>query len=343
MTDLAALIAEAAESPPEPGDFRELGAALVWLRLPIPGPLHHINVWLLRGRDGWTLVDTGMAVPSVEEAWRGLETRLPALAALERILVTHHHPDHYGMAARLAAGRDVEVLVSDAAHAAAVDRGDAVAGFAGRLAEFERDLGVEFEPEFAEFLSGRRYRSVISGAPSRRASLVTGQRLETAAGLFEVSLHDGHAPGHACLHAADSGILISGDQVLPTISPNISLYPGIDDDDPLGSYLASLEALAALPETTVVLPAHGRPFRGLGARLASLRGEHDRRLARIVETCSSAASTADVAGAVFRLGRLDPLNRLLATTETLAHLRYLERRGRLGTEGRGRALRWRAA
>lgn len=342
MTELAALIAHAAESPPEPGDFREVGGVLVWMRLPIPGPLNHINVWLLRTSDGWLLVDTGMAIPSVEEAWRQLESRVPGLAALERILVTHHHPDHFGMAARLATARGVEVHISEAA--ACASRADHDPDhFGRRLAAFADRLGFEPEPEFGDFLSGRRYRSIISGAPPRSATLTEGQHVATLAGAFRVSLHDGHAPGHACLHAADTGLLVSGDQVLPHISPNISLYPDIDDQDPLGDYLRSLEQLRALPPETVVLPAHGRPFTGLQARVDALGAEHGQRLARIVDTCRPGARTGEVVSALFRLSRLDALNRLLATAETLAHLRYLERRGRLSAEGHGPALRWTSA
>lgn len=339
MTELKALLAQAAESPPEPGDFRQVGEALAWMRLPIPGPLNHINVWLLRTAGGWLLVDTGMAIPSVEEAWRRLESRLPALAGMERILVTHHHPDHFGMAARLAAARGIEVHISVAAAAASRvdhDPGD----FGPELAAFADRVGFEPEPEFGDFLSGRRYRSIISGAPPRVVTLVAGEEIATQAGAFCVSLHDGHAPGHACLHAADSGLLVSGDQVLPHISPNISLYPDIADEDPLGDYLESLERLGALPPDTVVLPAHGRPFAGLHGRLDALKAEHGQRLARIVETCKPGARTGEVVAALFRLSRLDALNRLLATAETLAHLRYLERRGQLLAEGHGPALRW---
>jgi glyoxylase-like metal-dependent hydrolase (beta-lactamase superfamily II) len=343
MTELAAQIAAAAESPPECGGFREFGGAIVWIRLPVPGPLQHINVWLLGTGAGWTLVDTGLSIPAVEDAWRAVGQRLPALGALERILVTHHHPDHYGMAARLATERDVEVLISDEAYAATLADAGGPAELERRLEAFADSLGLALEPEFGEFLSGRRYRSIISGVPPRRGRLAAGQVLQTAAGSFRVSIHHGHAPGHACLHAADSGLLISGDQVLPTISPNISLYPGIADPDPLGSYLDSLVHLAKLPEETLVLPAHGRPFIGLGARLRALQEEHDHRLGRILATCRQGASTRDVVQALFRMSRLDALNRLLATTETLAHLRYLERRGRLASEGRGPSLRWVAA
>jgi glyoxylase-like metal-dependent hydrolase (beta-lactamase superfamily II) len=341
MAASARLVARLDDAPPEPGAFIELDGGLFWLRLPIPGPLRHINVWLLAGTDGWTLVDTGMCTDAVEQAWLALECALAPLDSLRGILVTHHHPDHFGMARWLCERRGVEVRMSRAAAAAArIDDGDDPAA-APDLDAFAARLGVDFEAEGREILTGRRYRSVVSGTPPLGASLVEGECLPTAAGNFAVSLHDGHAPGHACLHAADTGLLISGDQVLPTISPNISLYPGNADSDPLGDYLASLERLSRLPADTVVLPAHGRPFRTLHPRIEALQAGHESRLHKITLACAEPRATMDVVQELFNLARLDGLNRLLATTEALAHLRHLERRGEITADGAGAALRWR--
>jgi len=341
MAASARLVARLDDAPPEPGAFMELDDGLFWLRLPIPGPLRHINVWLLAAGDGWTLVDTGMYTPAVEQAWQALERALAPLAALSSILVTHHHPDHFGMARWLCERRGLEARMSRAAAAAArIDDGDDVAA-APDLDGFAARLGFDFEAEGREILAGRRYRSVVSGTPPFGSPLGEGECLSTAAGNFAVSLHDGHAPGHACLHAADTGLLISGDQVLPTISPNISLYPGNEDSDPLGDYLASLETLGRLPEDTVVLPAHGRPFRTLHPRIEALQAGHAARLHKITLACAEPRATMAVVHQLFNMARLDGLNRLLATTEALAHLRHLERRGEIASDGAGAALRWR--
>jgi glyoxylase-like metal-dependent hydrolase (beta-lactamase superfamily II) len=335
------LVARLDDTPPEPGAFIELDEGLFWLRLPIPGPLRHINVWLLDNGDGWTLVDTGMCTASVEQAWQLLERELAPLAALNGILVTHHHPDHFGMARWLCERRDVAVRMSRAAAAAArIDDGDDPSA-APDLDAFAARLGFEFEAEGREIVAGRRYRSVVSGTPPFDAPLSEGECLATTAGSFTVSLHDGHAPGHACLHAADTSLLISGDQVLPTISPNISLYPGNEDSDPLGDYLASLEKLSHLPGDTVVLPAHGRPFRTLHPRIEALQAGHESRLQKITLACAEPLGTMEIVEELFNLARLDGLNRLLATTEALAHLRHLERRGEIAADGAGAALRWR--
>jgi glyoxylase-like metal-dependent hydrolase (beta-lactamase superfamily II) len=326
--------------PPEPGRYRELPEGILWIRLPIPGALRHINVWLVPGRRGWFLVDTGMKTREVEQAWRDLATRLPLSSALDGIVVTHHHPDHFGMAQWLSDQHGVGVAMhprSATAAAAALADPEEVPGYPSD--GFVERLGIELDEAMRAILRGGIYRTIVSGQPH-----TTPLRPEVAlAGnerAWRVTVHDGHAPGHSCLYDGTSRILISGDQVLPTISSNISLYPSNEHGDPLGDYFASLDELASLPEDTLVLPAHGRPFMTLHARIRALRTEHAKRLDQVVSRCIEPSSTTTVASALFRLDRLDTLNRLLATTETLAHLRHLELAGKLARAGRGRELRW---
>jgi glyoxylase-like metal-dependent hydrolase (beta-lactamase superfamily II) len=327
---------------PEAGHFIELGAGILWIRLPIPGPLRHINVWLVPRGNGWFLVDTGMRSRAVVEAWEALEKRLPLSSRLESILITHHHPDHFGMARWLSERFGVGVVMHQAAAAAArsalqepqAGRNESSDGFLDRL-------GVELDNDMHSILAGRGYGSLVSGCPDIE-HLPASATLAGAAGDWRVSIHEGHAPGHACLHDDLSRILISGDQLLPTISSNISLYPSNEQGDPLGEYLASLERLSALPADTLVLPAHGRPFMTLHARVEALRREHESRLQQIRDACAEPAATSAITGSLFRMDRLDPLNRLLATTETLAHLRHLELQGRIRRSGHAQTLRWSA-
>lgn len=327
---------------PEPGAFVELRAGLLWLRLPIPGALRHINVWLLQGTSGWLLVDTGMLVDGVLDAWAQLRASLPMLEQLEGILVTHHHPDHFGLAAKLAASHGVPVWMTPRAEAAA------------RLLEIEREpdtdpglaayaarQGLEIDGPTRTVMSGRNYRRIVSGMPGDIRPIVDGQELSLAQSRWRVSVHDGHAPGHACLHAAELGVLISGDQVLPSISSNVSVLPDNDSEDPLGDYLRSFDNLGHLPEDTLVLPAHGRPFRGLHGRMAEIRTEHLERLVQLEGACGTPRSTLELVAVLFRLERFDALNRMLAIGETLAHLRHLECQGRVSRAGEGTALRWR--
>lgn len=326
--------------PPAGGDYVELPGGILWVRLPIPGGLKHINVWLLPGDGGWHLVDTGMDTAEARGIWTSLEQRLPLRRDLQGIVVTHHHPDHFGMARWLSDRHGVPVAMTPAAHAAATAAlAKEPAGLPSRSEQFARRFGLDLGDDARRILRGGAYRSIVSGAVETSA-IEAGSSPGPGAGNWIVSVHDGHAPGHACLHDAAAGVLVSGDQLLPTISSNISLYPSNEQEDPLGQYLDSLQALCRLPADTLVLPSHGRPFSSLHARADALREEHAARLKRIHEVTAAPAGTLQVAADLFRLDRLDALNRLLATTETLAHLRWLELRGMVSRTGEGDRLRW---
>jgi glyoxylase-like metal-dependent hydrolase (beta-lactamase superfamily II) len=339
----ARVVAIGRDQAPEPGEYVELPSGLLWLRLPIPGALRHINVWLVPGDRGWFLVDTGMRTDAVVLAWEQLERRLPMRTQLESIVVTHHHPDHFGMARWLSDRFGVGVAMSDESAAAAwASLGDRPSGSRDLTDGFTRRLGVELDAATTAILRGGVYQAIVSGQPEVSA-LHTETRVPAVGAHWRVSVHHGHAPGHACLHDDAEHVMISGDQVLPTISSNISLYPSNESGDPLGDYLASLDQLEHLPEDTLVLPAHGRPFVGLHARLAALRDEHRKRLEAIARLCAAPQSTRAVTASLFNIDRLDPLNRLLATTEALAHLRRLELDGAVFRDGEGASLRWRAA
>ena len=328
---------------PEPGDYVELLEGILWIRLPIPGALRHINVWLVPTRGGWFLVDTGMRTDDVQRAWESLEARLPLSSGLEQIVVTHHHPDHFGMARWLSERHGVPVLMTrEAITAATAGLDDRDTGPPWHSDGFVERLGIDLDEPMQAILRGGIYRRIVSGAVAAE-SIAAGATVAGTERAWDVTVFHGHAPGHACLHDEAAGILISGDQLLPTISSNISLYPSNEEEDPLGQYLDSLQELSTLAADTLVLPAHGRPFATLHDRIEALREEHAGRLADILDACTTARSTSDIVGQLFKLDRLDPLNRLLATTEALAHLRHLELRHRLSRRGSGKALRWHSA
>jgi len=324
-------------APPEAGGYRVLAGGILWIRLPVPGGLGHINVWLVPARRGWFLVDTGVRTEAVEAAWQTLHRRLPLGSGLQEIVVTHHHPDHYGMAGGLSERYGVPVRMTGPARQAAQPRESS--GNHGRVTEFADEFGLELDEDTCAILRGGAYRSLISGHPATEP-LAAGDMLPGPEGPWRVSVHDGHAAGHACLYHEATGVLISGDQVLPAISSNISLHPGNRDTDPLAEYLASLDELDRLPAGTLVLPAHGRPFTTLHERTAALRREHADRLEQLAAACREPAPTGALVERLFDLGRLDALNRLLATTETLAHLRRLEKAGRIERHRTGARLRW---
>jgi glyoxylase-like metal-dependent hydrolase (beta-lactamase superfamily II) len=319
----------------------DIAGDLRWIRLPVPGPLQHINVWLAPGRRRRVLIDTGLNQPETHAAWEALAASERLGEELEAILVTHHHPDHFGMAANLAARFHVPVRMSEPARAAAQRAtAGALAAGADALAEYRDTWGVDFEVLLTRARAAGVYEKLVSGMPAPTAFITEGERIAELRDPWNASLHFGHAEGHVCLHWLQSNLLISGDQLLPAISSNVSLYPGAGSSDPLADFLDSLERLAGLPETTVVLPAHGRPFRGARARAAQLRAGHELRLGTLCDFATEPRRTAEVVGALFGARNLEGWNSLLAYGETLAHMRYLQRRGRLTRLAQGDEVRW---
>lgn len=329
--------------PPAAGEWREIGDGLLWLRMPLPGKLTHINVWLASRGDRWWLIDTGMATTAAEEAWTAIDRRLELQGRLESIVVTHHHPDHFGRARRLSERYGCTIRMSRSAlEAARRMEGGIRALPAESVAAFERHFGAPVFEMARESRAAAFSRATTSGVPEHVLGLTEGEAVEIAGSRWLVSLHDGHASGHACLFDQAGSRLISGDQVLPTISSNVSLLSLDAHDDPWADYLASLARLRELPSDTLVLPAHGLPFRGLHPRIDALAAEHAKRSAQIAALCSEGRGVMEVAREVFRYERLDPFNRMLALGETLAHVRWLDRQGRLERIERAGEVRWRS-
>jgi glyoxylase-like metal-dependent hydrolase (beta-lactamase superfamily II) len=325
--------------PPAPGTAVSVPGELRWLRLPVPGPLQHINVWLAPGRDGRVLIDTGMNQPETHAAWEALSASEQLERNLRAIVVTHHHPDHFGMAAALARRFAVPVRMSAPARAAAqlsLSPGD----MSPALAEYRSTWGVDFAELVERARAGGAFQRLVSGLPEPAPPIAEGEFPAELRDPWRVSLHFGHAEGHACLYWHEAQLFISGDQLLPSISSNVSLYPGSVSTDPLGDFLAALERLGQLPTETVVLPAHGQPFRGAARRSAHLRQGHERRLAQLSDFTAQPRTTAEVVGELFGARNLEGWNRLLAYGETLAHMRYLTLRGGLTRLAQSSAVYW---
>ncbi len=319
----------------------EAAGGVRWVRLPVPGSLEHINVWLAPGRSGRVLIDTGMNQPQTQAAWQTLIATEKLERELTAILVTHHHPDHFGMAGDLAARFGVAVRMSAPARAAAQRSLAPLNGAsAAELTDYRDTWGVDFEALLGSARAPGTLQKLLSGMPAAAPCIVEGERIAELRDAWQASLHFGHADGHVCLHWPKGSLFIGGDQLLPAISSNVSLYPGLASADPLGDFLSSLERLAQLPPETIVLPAHGQPFRGAAARVAQLQAGHAQRLARLSDFTAAPRTTTEVVGALFGARNLEGWNRLLAFGETLAHIRYLHRRAGLTRLAEGGEVRW---
>src|SRR5579884_2828139 len=261
-----------------------------------------------------------------------------------RILVTHFHPDHIGLAGWLGERWEAPLWIAEKEwlHARMLT-GDGAADYAHSAARFARRAGLD---EAASEFFGRRdegYRRGVPSVPPCYIRLADGMSLTIGGRAWRVLVGEGHAPELACLYCAETGVLIAGDQILPRISPNISVPPHEPEGDPLARYLGSLDKLRrALPADTLVLPSHNLPFRGVHQRIDELTSHHRERCAEILAACTRPHSAADLMPLLFKR-TLDRHQTGFALGESLAHLHYLVGEGEIeraaGPDGVDRFLR----
>lgn len=313
---------------PEEGATLALDEGLTWLRMPLPMQLNHINLWLLRDEGGWAIVDTGIDTNKSREIWRRVFAEDMGGEPATHVIVTHLHPDHAGCANFLVEEFGVDLwmsreeyllcrlLITDSGKEAPPEgtRFYQAAGFADeQLALYQANFGM--------------FGKYVKGMPQSHRRLKDGEVLHLAGHEWEIVIGRGHSPEHACLYDRERNMLISGDQLLPTISPNISVWPTEPHANPLKDFFESIDHLEVLlDEDVLVLPAHGKPFRGAHIRLEELRREHTGKLEALLDSCREPRRAVDTFPELF--GRaINDSNRIMATGEALAHLHYLVRTG----------------
>jgi glyoxylase-like metal-dependent hydrolase (beta-lactamase superfamily II) len=313
---------------PVPGALHEVAPGVFWLRMPLPFSLDHINLWVLDDGDSWTLVDTGLNAADCKDVWRGLLAGSLAGRPIGRVIVTHYHPDHLGLAGWLCYKTGAPLWITRTEYLLArvltLDTADAPPD---AVVDFYRRAGWPDEAvERLKTTSWGRFSRAVSRLPSGFRRMADGDVLHIGGRDWRVVVGRGHAPEHACLVSND-GLMISGDQVLPRITSNVSVYPTEPEADPLGDWLDSIEALRRLDADLFVLPAHNEPFRGLHVRLDQLADDHARKLSGLQAFLSEPRTAFECFKVMF--GRaIGPNDIMMATGETIAHLHYLERRGR---------------
>jgi glyoxylase-like metal-dependent hydrolase (beta-lactamase superfamily II) len=309
--------------PPAPGEAREVAPGVLWLRMPLPFALNHINLWALDDGEGWAIVDSGTKTPEVLAAWQSLLAPDGALGGrpVTRVIATHMHPDHMGMAgwltrkfnARLWMTREEYLMCRTLTADTGREAPDDAIRFFQRCGWSEEALDV-YRARFGGF------GKFIHALPDSLRRMVDGESLHIGKDTWRVVVGRGHSPEHACLVCDERRLMISGDQVLPRISSNVSVHPTEPDADPLGDWLASIAHLrSTLHEDLLVLPSHGEPFLGVHVRLDRLAQGHAKPLRAI-----------DCFGALFARS-IDQHSEVLglATGESLAHLNYLMLRGEI--------------
>ncbi len=325
---------------PAAGHVSDIAPGLRWLRMPLPFALDHVNLWLLRDRhgddEGWAIVDCGVDDAPTRAAWAQVFAHGLDGLPVGRVIVTHMHPDHVGLAHWLTGdggspAHGARLWMSTADWYAARLHSRAGSGTGGEeAARFFRLHGL-VDPAALDQVRARvrHYSGLVPDVPACHARLMDGQVLRIGDGDWRCIVGHGHAPEHISLYCAARGVLISGDMLLPRISTNVSVMAVEPEADPLPLYLASIERLRALPADTLVLPSHGLPFRGLHARIDALVAHHDVRLAEVVTACTAAPRSAAALLDILFRRTLDLHQTTFAMGEAIAHLHALEARGRL--------------
>jgi glyoxylase-like metal-dependent hydrolase (beta-lactamase superfamily II) len=335
------------DTMPEAGTTLEIAPGVRWVRMKLPFALDHINLWLLRdeldGREGWTIVDCGITSDETRAAWeRIFDNELGGLPVL-RVIVTHMHPDHIGLAHWLTGRWNCRLWISATDFNAARLASSSTTGFGGdSAARFMQSHGLT-DPSSLDKIRARSnyYASMVPQVPDSFRRILDGDVIPigTAGAKHDWVCHVGygHAPEHMSLHCADLGLLISGDMVLPRISTNVSVIDLEPEGNPLPLYLDSIERMRALPADTLVLPSHGRPFRGLHTRIDQLQTHHDERFAELMQACKERALSSAEALKVLFKRELDLHQTTFAMGESIAHMNALWHAGKLarqlGTDG----------
>jgi glyoxylase-like metal-dependent hydrolase (beta-lactamase superfamily II) len=324
-----------ADALPAPGTLMEVAPGIHWIRMGLPFALDHINLWLLRdridGRDGWTVVDCCITRDETKAQWEQLfATALDGLPIL-RVLVTHMHPDHIGLAHWLCERWDAPLWISATDYYAARQAQQTSSGQGGeRAATFFSRHGLT-DPEAVEKIRGRGryYADMVPAVPHAFHRLQDGLAVRIGDRTWRCIAGHGHAPEHIALSCDVDALLIGGDMMLPRISTNVSVYETEPESNPLAQFLDSIDRFAGLKPSTLVLPSHGRPFRGLHARIRQLHDHHRDRLAEVLQACAEAPrSAADVLPVLFKR-KLDLHQTTFAMGEAIAHLHALWFDGRL--------------
>ncbi len=317
---------------PRPGVTVPVAPGIHWLRMPLPAGLDHINLWLLEDDGGFVLVDTGEATDATREAWLALERGPLRRLPLRLIVLTHLHPDHAGLAAWLQDRFGVPLWTSRGTYEQLqlLTREPTPDELAQRRAQLvHHGLPQVTADEMLPVLEFKVYRTAVSGLPQVERFPENDDTSRWGGRDWRWLATGGHAYGHLCLHSSGpQDILICGDQVLPSLSSNVSWNPMVDDANPLGTYLADLERLSRIDRDTLTLPSHGLPFRGVTERAQELRRHHEQRLEKLLDACRTALTAVETLPFLYRRQH-EGFKLYLALGEALAHLEYLAAEGRL--------------
>ena len=313
------------EEPPVPGTMTEVAPGIFWARLPLPFRLDHVNVFLIEDDGGWAIMDCGIANAETRAIWRALLAGPLKGQAITKVIVTHFHPDHIGLAGWLCELVDAEMWTSRVTFLNTMTLAQAPALLeATPYRDFYRSNGMT--PDVAEIVAtnGHGYLRMISAPPKTFRRIKAGDALKLGGRHFEVMTGQGHAPDQIMLYLSDSKVFLAADQVIEKITPNVSVQGFEPASNPLGEFLETLMNIKdRVSDEVLVLSGHRLPFHGLHERCEQTISHHDERCDIIRRACSNAPqSAAELMPQIFPQ-QLTPHEMSFAFTEVLAHVNHL--------------------
>tara|TARA_B100000029_G_scaffold515716_1_gene624160 strand:- start:6727 stop:7752 length:1026 start_codon:yes stop_codon:yes gene_type:complete len=311
---------------PKNGTLFSIQKDIHWVRMPLPMDLNHINLWIIGSKEECTLVDSGMFLEDVKNAWSDLIDK--EKLSFKRVIVTHMHPDHIGLAGWFTSNFNIPLYMSRTDYlqcrVLAADTGDNVPHEA---IDFYTQAGLSESQIKAYVERFGFFGSMIHRLPNSFNRLKDGDRIILNNESWEIIDGKGHTMEHLCLLSKDKNIFIAGDQLLPKITSHVGVFPTEPEANPLEDWLNSCKKLLdKLPEDVLVLPAHGRPFVGAHKRLNTIINHHETSLDKLLDFLSEPKRSVDVFSVLFKR-KIDDGNFLMATGESIAHLNCLFNRG----------------
>ena len=319
------------DTPPAEGGAIEVAEGILWLRLPLPMKLDHVNCFALDDGDGWTIVDTGFDSRRSRAIWTEILKGPLGCKPVHRVLVTHHHPDHIGLAGWFQTEHGAELVTTRTSWLMArMLTLDVQASPARETLDFWRSAGMD-----AAILAQREaerpfnFADVVAPLPLGFRRIKEGDSIEIGGRVWDVRIGNGHAPEHATLWNRDGALVLGGDQLLPSISPNLGVYATEPEADPVGDWLEACERLAPFArDSHLVLPGHKLPFTGLPTRMRQLIDNHHGALDRLLAALSTPHTAVDCFPILF-MRQIGPGEYGLALVEAVAHLNHLFQQGKI--------------
>lgn len=332
------------ENHPGHDQVVEVMPGVLWARLKLPFRLNHVNIYLLADGDGWTMVDSGFGNEESIAAWTTLFEGPLKGVKVNRLIVTHSHPDHVGLAGWITERFKCPLYMSQVEYLQSVyhqNRGTEERRNAQRLFFLHHGMDESLTDKLLG--RGQDYLKRVSILPPSYRRISHGDEVVIGSRRFKVITGGGHALDQVMLYCADDKLFLSADQVLSKISPNVSVWAVEPEQNSLGEYLFSLASLTTtLPYDVMVLPGHGVPFYGLKTRIKQLADHHEERCRLIAEACREVPQTSkDLVPVVFHKHTLDAHQMGFAAGELIAHVNYMLVEGRLTAEEAGGVLHFR--